>query len=306
MDLDLNEVSAFVRVVRAGSFSAAAAELGVPKSTVSRRISRLEERLGSRLLQRTTRRMRLTEEGERYFEMVAQPLRTVNEASLALAEGGDVPRGVLRMTAPVDFGDVISAGHIAAFTEKYPEVHIVVELTNRVVDLVREGFDMAIRAGHMQDSTLIARRIGRSHLAAFASPEYIEKHGVPQSPAELADHKCVLFRSGPRKTRWELSRVGPAGTETAAVDVQGQVTASDFAFLRSLIARGLGIGLLPAFSGRRFVAEGKLVRVLPGWNTESGPIHIVYPTAQHMPAKLRAFRDHLLATLDVESWETMD
>jgi len=300
VDVDLNEVATFVRVVESGGFSAAAGLLGVPKSTVSRRISRLEDKLAVRLLHRTTRQMRLTEAGRAFFDRVAHPVSLLHEASVATVEESTEPRGVLRVTAPIDFGHAYLDEIVAGFVEQHPEVHVYVELSNRTVDLVQEGFDVALRAGSLDDSSLVARRLGAIELKLFASTTYAETHGLPTRPEELSDHRCVLFRPRNTTKHWRLG----TADEEVDVEVRGVVSASDFGFIRRMVQAGLGVGLMPAFFGIRACKAGVMVPVLPEWATKSGALHLLYPTNQHMPAKVKAFRDYLLAALDSFEWST--
>ncbi|MEM9072565.1 MAG: LysR family transcriptional regulator [Myxococcota bacterium] len=288
--MDLNEVATFVRVVDAGGFSAAAEELGLPKSTVSRRVSRLEQRLGVRLLERTTRRMRLTEAGQSYYDQVSGPVTTLRLASNAAEEKQDEPQGVLRLTAPLEFGDLLGR-LLAGFARAYPEIHAQVELTGRMVDLIREGFDVALRVGELADSSLVARRVGEVELQAFASPSYLEEKGLPEAPRDLREHDCVLFRSPGGTTQWELT--SSDGT-TETVEVSGALGGDDFAFVRAATVSSGGVGLIPAFAAERDVEDKKLVRVLKDWRSRRSGLHIVYPSARFLPAKVRAFRDHLI------------
>ncbi|MEM1413617.1 MAG: LysR family transcriptional regulator [Myxococcota bacterium] len=304
-ELDLNEVATFARVVEAGSFSAAAAQLGVPKSTVSRRVARLEERLGVRLIQRSTRRMHPTPEGERFHGRIASALQTLGEAGTEAREGSESPRGLLRITAPVDFGHVVLGGLLARFLEQYPEVSVSAVLTNRVVDLVGEGFDVALRGGSLKDSLLVARRLASTDSVLSASPAYLHAAGCPGHPREIASHRALLFRADGERQTWELE--GPGG-ETHRTEARGTLTGDDFGFLVSAAEAGGGIALLPSFHVREPLRRGTLQRVLPGWRVRSGGLHLVYPSARHLAPKVRAFRDFLLETLpdfdDLDGIET--
>ncbi len=292
--MDLNEVSTFVKVVEAGGFTAAAEELELPKSTISRRIARLEERLGVRLLERTTRKMRLTEAGQAYFDQVAVAVATLHSASSAAEEQQDVPRGLLKLTAPVDLGHAFLGDLLVRFTKRYPEVHVQVELTGRVVDLIREGFDVALRAGQLQDSSLVARRLGGTNIGLYASPAYLERRGVPKTPEQLRAHDFVAH--GGVVGHGKLPLVGSGGAQVT-VEVEGALSGNDFTFVLRAIEAGGGIGLVPKFGARRACAEGSLVHVLPEWTRQGGGLHLVYPSARFLPAKTRAFRDFVLADL---------
>lgn len=291
MDIDpnLSEIAAFVAVVEQGSFSAAGRSLGVAKSSVSRRIATLEHKLGARLLQRTSRQLMLTEVGTAYHTRVASALGNLKDAAELVHELQVEPRGHLRITAPVDFGKVLSR-LVVAFTGRYPRVTVEISLTQRLVDLVGEGFDVALRAGDLRDSSLVGRRVGDSSPIVVGSPLYLEEHGTPALPAELGEHTFVLFR--PSQHRPGCNRLvlhGPGGDQT--IDVKGALSSDDFGFLGSAVEQGAGLGLLPTLSILDELETGRLVRVLPSWKGRSAPIHLVYPSRELVPAKTSAFRD---------------
>lgn len=277
----------FVEVVRQGSFTGAATQLGLPKSTISRRIAKLEGELGVELLARTTRKLRLTDAGSDLYEQVAPALAQLDDAARALAERQRTPQGTLRVTAPIDLGDGVAAYVVSSFVTRYPQVRVEMTLTNRVVDLAGEGFDAGIRAGRLSDRTdLVGRKLGTSSLGLFAAPRYLEERGVPERVADLAEHECVLFRAQGGTARWTLD--GPNGRES--VEVRGAITADDFTFVRGSVRAGAGIGLLPTVG---LAMEG-LTRVLPAHSTSGGAIYLVYPSTRHLPAKVAAFRDHVI------------
>src|SRR5256712_11627902 len=204
--IDLNRVRLFVRVAEAGSFTGAARLSGLPTSSVSRAVAALERELAVRLIQRTTRRLQLTEAGRVYYESVSRALSGVDGAAAAVSELQDAPRGRVRITAPADLGHWLLAPSLARFATRYPEVQIEVSLTQRIVDLVHEGFDLALRVGTLADNRLVARALGLVRAGIFAAPRYLKRRGRPRS---VADHDCVLFRSVSGRAVWEL--VGPAG-----------------------------------------------------------------------------------------------
>ena len=283
--MDLNDVLTFARVVRAGSFTAAARELGVQKSSVSRRVSALEEHLGARLLQRTTRALRLTDEGRVFYDHCQRALAELEDAEEALSGMGARPRGLLRITAPLSFGFL--GPIVAAFLRRWPEVEVELVCTDRVVDLVEEGFDVAIRAGKLPDSSLIARRVGSLPRFLVASPSYLRRKRPPRSPADLAAHDCVSF--GARRSPWLLQSDG-ASIEVA---VASRLLVNDYDLLRQTIVAGLGIGLIPEPDCLEPLADGRLKRVLPAWTGVETPIHAVYPSLRHLSSKVKAFIDHL-------------
>src|SRR5450432_373236 len=302
--MDLNHVAVFVRVVELESFTAAANQLGLPKSSVSRTVSRLEEDLGVRLLQRTTRKLHLTDAGHAYFDRARVALTGLEEAASAATDSSTVPRGVVRVTAPNDLGVLNLADIVLRFTRKYPEVHIELSLTSRFVDLVAEGFDLAVRAGKLTDSTLVARKIGSDSLGIFAAASYLKEFGRPKTLAELAAHRCVLFHAKNGKADWRL--VGPNGEES--VTVRGPVNVVDeMAFAQQAVVVGLGIGLLPLV-GTRLRAPGRdalpVVRILPEYSAGGAGLHVVTPSVRFQSAAVTAFRDFLIAEL-VRVWKSL-
>jgi DNA-binding transcriptional LysR family regulator len=291
--MDLNRAAVFVRVVDEGGFSAAARALRLPKSSVSRSVALLEEELGARLLQRSTRKVHLTEAGTAFYDRASRGLAGVEEAAAAVADLQGSLRGSVRITAPVDAGVWLLAPVVARFVALHPAVHVDVVLTGRVVDLVAEGIDFALRAGVLRDASLIARKLGRADLALYATPAYLARKGTPARPADLARHDCILFRPDRGRATWTLT--GPAGVEE--VEVGGPVGADDFSFVQRIVVAGAGIGLLPSFLCTDAASTGGLTRVLPEHRGPGGPFHLVYPSARYLPARATAFRDFLLAAL---------
>jgi DNA-binding transcriptional LysR family regulator len=292
--MDLNRVSAFVRVVHDGSFTAAAQTLGLPKSSISRSVAQLEQDLGIRLLHRTTRQLHLTDAGAAFYERVSRALGDIDEATLAASDTQEELSGVVRVTAPVDIGVGALPGIIARFVRKHPKIRVELSLTGRVVDLVGEGFDLAVRAGPLRDSSLVARRVGELQSVAYASPKYIERHGEPRDLHELAEHACVLFRSTSGKATWQLTRND--GT-SASVDVTGRVASDDLSFVRKAVLAGAGIGMLPSFLCVRAEESGRIVRVLTDWALNGAVLHIAYPSARFVPQRVVVLREHLLRYL---------
>lgn len=292
--MDLNRVSAFVRVVHDGSFTAAARSLGLPKSSISRSVAQLEQDLGIRLLHRTTRQLHLTDAGTAFYERVSRALGDIDEATSAASDMQAEMSGVVRVTAPVDLGVWALAPIVARFVRKHPKIRVEVSLTGRVVDLVAEGFDLAVRAGPLRDSSLIARRIGGLQSVAYASPKYIARRGEPKELADLREHDCVLFRSTTGKSTWELSRTDGS---TDSVEVTGPVATDDLSFVRKAVLAGCGIGVLPTFLCARAEVTGKLVRVLPEWSLTGAVLHVAYPSTRFVPQRVVVLREYLLAAL---------
>lgn len=294
-NLDLNHVDTFVRVVEAQSFTAAAKALGVPKSTVSRRVTALEASLGVRLLRRTTRKLSLTDAGTSFYARVSSALASVYEASTAASDSDGEPRGAVRITAPVDFGIDPLPGILARFAAQYPCIYVETVLTPRRVDMVEEGFDLAVRAGKMADSSLVARKVANGEARLFASPAYLAKAGTPKKLSDLLKHQFVMFR--PKNGEMEMELEGPRGAET--LTVKGPIGVDDFGFVREAVMAGAGIGLIPSLGCRSQVLENSLVPVLPKYSQLGGNLYVVYPSARHLPQRVSVLRDFLLKELTI-------
>lgn len=285
----LNDMALFVEVVKAKGFVRAAEAIGMPSSTLSRRISGLEKSIGLRLLNRTTRRVELTEAGQIYFERCK---RIVEEATLAHEQLGDLvanPSGVLRVSLPVDFANFYLTELIAAFSADYPGIRFDLDLTPRLVDLVAEPFDVAIRMGEPEDSSLIARPLTQLRTILFASPDYLERHGTPALPQDLARHECILM---PRTKAWRLSN-GSATVETA---VQGRLSLNSNSMIRGLAMLGQGIALMPERIASQELTSGQLVRVLPDWQGMPISVYAITET-RLLPAKTQRFIEFLRSRL---------
>ena len=289
--MDYNDLSLFTRVVERGSFSGAARVAGLPKSSVTRSIARLERELGVRLIQRTTRQRGVTDAGRELYERVRGAVVALEEATQAVREHGREPRGIVRVTAPGDAAMLGLPEALAKLSARYPSIHVEMVLTSRLLDLVADGIDLAIRAGRLADSTLVARRVGETSLGLFASKAYLARHGRPKRVAELASHDCVLFRPRAGRATWTLA----SGDREETVEVSGAIGADDFAFVLPTIEAGAGIGLLPIFTGERSSA---LERVLPRYRSGGGaPLSVVMPSASFVPARVEIVRDFLVAHL---------
>lgn len=291
--MDLNRITVFVRVVEAGSFTGAAAVLGLRKSSASRSVAALEADLGIRLLQRTTRKLSLTDAGRAFYDRARDALAGLDEARNAVSSLGAAPRGLVRITAPVDLAADLAAV-TTVFLRAHPDVRVETLLTARYVDLVKEGFDLAIRAGSLADSSLLARKLGESEFGLFASPAYLDAAGRPRRLADLARHECVLYRAGSATARWRLS--GPRGDEE--VSVRGRVDTDELAFVRAMVLAGFGIALVPVSTMiRPLVASGVLERVLPRYALRGAVVHIVWPSRRFEPAAVALFREALAEAL---------
>lgn len=286
-------IEAFVHVVDAGSFTEAARRLGVPKSSASRAVAKLEHELGVLLLQRTTRSVVVTPEGELYLGRARLALSVLADARAELADCDTEPRGVVRFTAPADGAGGMLAGALASFASLYPGIHVECLFTQRRVDLVAEGVDLALRAGVVDDASLAGRRLGSSERGLYAAPAYLERHGSPRRLADLAGHACLLFRGARGRARWQL--VGPRGPES--VEVHGPLNLDELGIVQQLALRGVGVALLPHMSVREDVRRGRLVRLLPRLRAPSGAVYLVHPQSSHLPRRVRLLRDHLYEAL---------
>ena len=291
--VDLNELLVFTRVVQAGGFTAAARNLDLPKSTVSRRIAALEERIGARLLQRTTRRLGLTDAGRLFFEHSARIISEVEEAEQAVHRVESSPRGLLRVTAPLSF--FILEPVIAEYLKLYPEVQLHVMCTDRAVDLVEEGYDVAIRAGKLNDSSLVTRSLGVNRRVLVASPGYVRKHGLPRSPADLAQRPCITFGAGPTANVWSMQ----SGDKRTDVRVTSRLTVNELGTLLHAARTGLGIAWVPGFACAADFKAKRLRHVLPEWHSADIPIQALYPTARHLSPKVARFIDLVRARVKV-------
>jgi DNA-binding transcriptional LysR family regulator len=289
--MDLNLLTVFEAVARTASFSAAAQELGIPKSSASRAVARLEGELGVQLLFRTTRKVSPSAAGTSLYDRISPLLRAVKAALGEVPEREEAPSGTLRITAPVDLGVLFLADVVTRYTARYPAVSVEVHLTGRVVDLVAEGFDVALRvAARLADSTLVVRRAAPVLFHLFASPLYLARRGTPRSEADLAEHDAIVFRPGPQGLRVAGPRQAPAG-RTA------RILCDDLLFARDAVRAGAGIGLLPTFVAEADVVAGRLVRIVPRFERPAGFLHIVTPASKHVPRKVTAFRDLVLELL---------
>jgi DNA-binding transcriptional LysR family regulator len=280
---DLDSAALFVAIAEHGSFRGAARALGLPKSTVSRRVAELEARLGARLLQRTTRRVGLTDAGDAYVRQARVAVAALQEAERAVTELQSEPRGTLRVSMPVELGSDSGSRLVARYLARHPEVRVIADVSNRRVDLVREGFDAAVRAGPLDDSTLVAARFALTPIRVFGSPAYLRKRGVPRTPDELAGHDCVLFGQATEGT-WTFA----GARQPKQVRVRGRVAANSLRMCRDLAAAGVGLVQLP---GMMEAGEHGLRAVLDEFMLPPRPVHLVYPSAQHLSPKVRAFVD---------------
>jgi len=289
MATDLDGMVVFASIVEHGGVTAAARALRLPKSNVSRRLAQLEDRLGVRLLERTTRKTHLTEIGGIYYQHCRRIVEEAEHADLSIAQSLEVPRGTLRVSTSVTVGQHLIAPLLPGFIKAYPEVRMSLQLSNRRVDLVEEGYDLAIRVGKLEDSSLISRSLGGSALGVYGAEEYLEAHRSPKSPAALAKLDCLVMSHAETEHIWHLT--GPAGMKH--VEVEPRAIVNDFAILEQMVLEGLGVALLPNYLAR----SPKLIRVLPKWSVPSIELHAIYPSHRGATPKMRAFLDWLIGKL---------
>jgi DNA-binding transcriptional LysR family regulator len=285
----LATMETFVRVVEAGSFVAAADRMGLSTAVVSRHVQDLEERLGTRLLNRTTRRIGLTEPGAAYYERCQQVLRDIEEMDLSVAREVQQPRGVLRVNAPVVFGSRHLSPLLAEYERRYPEVAIDLNLTDRFVDLVEEGADLAVRIGTLSESALVARRLCPIRLVLCASPAYLERYGTPRTPDDLAGHNCLGYAYTRGGAEWELS--GSDGP--VVVPIRSSLRANHGEVLHQAALDGLGLALQPTFIAGDALAAGLLRPVLSGYRPADLSAYAVFLSRKFLSAKVRTFVDFL-------------
>lgn len=284
---DLTDMEIFAHVVTAGSMSAAGREMGLSPAVISKRIRRLEERLGSRLLQRTTRQIALTEEGQGYYERVIAILASIEEAEAFVSRRNEAPRGMLKVTAPTSFGRMHIAPYLRRFLEQFPELTVSLMLSDTFVDIVGEGFDVAIRIAALENSSLIARRLAPNHRVICAAPSYLARAGEPRTLADLARHTC-LFAT--HQDLWHLE--GPDGP--TVVRVTGNLQTNSSEVVRETVIAGLGIALRSTWDVGPALQRGDLRIVLPEYReSRRVAVYAVYPSRRFLPAKVRVFIDFL-------------
>ncbi len=284
------DLEAFTAVVEAGSFSAASERLGIAKSVVSRRISQLEKRLGSRLLHRTTRRLSLTDEGKHFYQRAVQILVDLDEAEQSVAEETTELRGALKLAAPLSFGLSHLSQALTDFLCEHPAIELNLDLNDRNMNLIEEGFDMAVRIGELQDSTLVARRIGTARHVVCASPDYLERYGKPVHPDELTRHIGLQYSHISYKQQWRF--VSPAG-KTVFAQPHIRVHANNGEALAAAAIAGLGITAGPTFILGKHISEGSLVTILNAYQRPSTGIYAVYPPGRLLPKRVTVFTDFL-------------
>jgi len=285
--MEFSAIPVFVAVVEQRGFSSAAQTLGISKSAVSKRITQLENHLGVRLLHRTTRKLSLTEAGERYYEHASQTMISAARAEDAVTELQGEPQGKLKISSPMSFGRLHVASLIPKFLKRYPKIQIDLVMDDRNVDLVSEGFDVAIRSGKLPDSTMIARKLTPLRQVLCASPKYIKTHGQPNTPSQLRQHNCILFSYSIDANEWTLH--GDKGPEN--VFVSGNYRVNNSEALHESLLEGIGIGRLPTFVAGPDLKNGRLVELFKHYSIPDHTFYAVFPERQYLPAKVRVFID---------------
>ncbi|HEY3074765.1 MAG TPA: LysR family transcriptional regulator [Burkholderiales bacterium] len=294
----LQEMAVFSRVVAAGSLSAAARELGLSPALVSRRLAALESRLGIRLVHRTTRSLNLTVEGSRYYDACNRVLAEIEEADAEVSAGRVEPQGALKVALPASFGHQHVAPLVPQFAARYPKVQLALSLSDRSVNVMDEGFDVAVCIAELQDSSLAARRLAPNRRVVCASPAYLAAHGIPSTPEDLAKHNCLV--TSEFAASWEYK--APDG-RSASVRVQGRYACDNWEVLREWALAGLGIALKSTWDVYRQLQEGSLVALLPGYAFHSDvAIYAVYPHRRFLPAKTRVFIEFLAQSFGPEPY----
>ena len=288
---DLDDILVFVKVAQFESITRAARSLGMPISTVSRRLSLLESALGVSLLRRTTRRVMLTAQGREYFSQCQEPLNLLQEAEQVLTHAQKRPEGLLRITVPVILSQEPFLNFISAFMKGQAGIRVELVVTNLLLDLIAENIDVALRVGELQDSSVVARRLGTIVYCLVAAPEYLKARTLPAEPADLKAHDCVVFNAKNNERDWDLV----SGRRRVRIRVSGPAATRDINSARAFVHRGHGIGLAPSTYCDEAIAKGKLLRVLPKWTSSPIPVFALYSSRKFLPLRLSVFLDALAA-----------
>lgn len=293
------ELEVFVEVIEHQSFTDAADSLGVSKSFVSKQISRLEDRLGVRLINRTTRQLHLTDAGAAFFDRAKRIIEDIDEAERSVMQLNTQPRGTLRISAPMSFGLQYLSPVLNDFLREHPELSLDLELSDRNVDLIDEGFDLVVRIGDLVDSSFMARKLAPANLLMVASPAYLAEHGEPQKAHDLSNHECMQYTYQASGTNWRL--VSPDGQQIS-VPIRGRLKANNGNVLLDAARRGVGLAIMPDFLCSEDLANGTLVTVLNSWSIGDRAIWALYPHSRHLSAKVRACVDFMADALDPAPW----
>jgi len=294
---DLNDIAIFTKVVEHHSFSGAARYLGLPNSAVSRKVARLEHQLGVKLLQRTTRKLHLTEAGELFYQHCSHIVAEAEDAERLVSDLQQQPRGHLKITTPIALGSYFICEFVAEFMVKYPEMNVEMELTGRMVDLIEEGFDLAIRAGQPEESSLVGRKLGVAKQLIVASPEYLQQHESIKTPEDLKSHTCILPQ-WQKTVVWQFKKY----TSSETIIVNGRLRCNDLTFIRKSAELGQGIALLPDFVCSESLNNNRLVSLFDEYSVAGIELYAVYPDRRYLPKKVRLFLDELIAFVEHHDW----
>ncbi|WP_420597795.1 LysR family transcriptional regulator [Neptuniibacter sp.] len=294
----LSEMQAFTESVGQGSFSAASRSLGMSPSAISKLVTRLEERLQVRLLNRTTRQISLTEAGQRFYVRCNEILNELEDAETEIVEYGELPQGVLRVNCSPGFAQHQVIPLLADFHAEYPGLQVELTLTGKTIDLIAEGVDLAIRLGELADSSLIASSLGRSDRIVCAAPMYLEKFGTPQTPQDLKAHNCLCLTSREEVNIWKFG----SGDQQEAINVSGNFKTDNVNALYDYALAGGGILRLSGFMLNKAINAGQLVPLLSDYEAQPQWVNIVYPHRRFLPAKVRLFIEYLKQNLDTSEW----
>jgi len=287
--INLNDMLLFARVVDSGTFTAASDFMDIPKSTISRRVSHLEKQLGTRLLERTTRRLRLTEAGAVYYQHCQRVIFEAESAEASVNQLLGKPTGTLRVNTSITIGQHLIAPILPEFLQTYPEINIQLLTTNRIVNLIEEGFDIVIRAGTMLNSSLISKYLGATKMNLYASHSYLEEVGEPKTPEDLSNHRCLIMSNNDTNFFWRLTN----GKMEREIPIQCKVSVYDFTILRHLAYKNIGIALLPSYLVIEEPFSLNLVQILKPWTSPGVEFHAVYPSRQGITPKTRVFLDFI-------------
>jgi LysR family transcriptional regulator, regulator for bpeEF and oprC len=288
--MELAALTALVKVVQTGSFTRAAEQLGTQKAHLSRVISRLEAELGVRLLERSTRSLSLTEVGREFHERAIGILGEIEAAERMTQQVHGEPRGVLRITCGVEFGMIAVNRWISSYLDRFPEASVEAEFTGRLVDIVHEGFDLAVRVGSLSDSSLTARKLGELRYGLFAAQDYLQRRGRPVAPVELAGHDLLMFNAGSHRQGWRLLR----GDEEFRIEQQARLKVNNSFAVRDAACQSLGIARLPLVLAAPLVESGRLAAVLEDWVMPNVPVNALFASARYLTPKVRSFIDHAI------------
>lgn len=290
----LDGVTVFARVVEKGSFTLAARLLNHSTSYISKEVSRLERRLGVRLLNRSTRKISLTDSGRTYYEYCRQIVADAEEAERSISAQHEIPHGIMKISAPISLGHIYLADLLPQFLKSYPEVQLDVSFDDRLVDVIAEGYDLVIRVTSLRDTSLISRKIMSSSIITLAAPDYLKRRGCPTHPRELVDHDCITYSYIQRPSYWDFFS---ASGEAVGVTVKPQAICNNDELQRSMAVAGLGITRLPSFSCQAELSTGVLVPILEKYEFKDLGVYAIYPHRRHLSTKVRVFVDFLVEHL---------